>query len=99
MTEEQTHDVVVIGSGVGGLIAASRLVLDGYRPLVLEAQERVGGRFSTIEKDGYKLPTGAIAIEAGGPFYESFAELGIDPDLKMPDPPVLIKVRGRNLKP
>jgi phytoene desaturase len=99
MTEEQTHDVVVIGSGVGGLIAASRLVLDGYRPLVLEAQERVGGRFSTIEKDGYKLPTGAIAIETGGPFYESFAELGIDPDLKMPDPPVLIKIRGRKLKP
>lgn len=99
MTEERTHDVVVIGSGVGGLIAASRLVLEGHRPLVLEAEERVGGRFSTIEKDGYKLPTGAIAIETGGPFHESFAELGIDPDLRMPDPPVLIRVRGRNLKP
>jgi phytoene dehydrogenase-like protein len=99
MKQEQGYDVVVIGSGVGGLIAASRLVLEGYRPLVLEAEDRVGGRFSTIEKDGYKLPTGAIAIETGGPFYESFAEMGIDPDLRMPDPPVLIRVRGKNLKP
>lgn len=99
MNQQEKYDAVVIGSGVGGLIAASRLVLEGYRPLVLEAEDRVGGRFSTIEKDGYKLPTGAIAIEAGGPFFESFEEMGIDPDLRMPDPPVLIRVRGKNLKP
>jgi phytoene dehydrogenase-like protein len=95
----ERFDVVVIGSGVGGLIAASRLVLEGRRPLLLEAEQRLGGRFSTIEKDGFKLPTGAVAVETTGPFWESFAELGIDPGLRVPDPPVLIRVRGHDLKP
>lgn len=92
-------DVVIIGGGVGGLVSAGKLALRGLQPVLLEATDRLGGRFSTIEKDGYRLPTGAIAIETGGPFFETFAELGIDPELRMPDPPVLIRIRGRALRP
>jgi phytoene desaturase len=93
------HDVVVIGAGVGGLVAAAQLALRGHRPLVLEAEDRLGGRFSTIDIDGYRVPTGAVAIETQGPFWETFAELEIDPKLRIPDPPVLIHVRGRDLRP
>jgi len=99
MSGSDGHDVVVLGAGVGGLVAAARLVLEGHRPLVLEAADRLGGRFSTIEKDGYRLPTGAVAIETAGPFWEIFGELGIDPGLRVPDPPVMIHVRGRDLAP
>jgi phytoene desaturase len=93
------HDVVVIGAGAGGLVAAARLAHAGRRPLLLEQSNRLGGRFSTIEKDGYLLPTGAVAIETGGPFFETFGLLGIDPELRIPDPPVMIHVRGHDLKP
>jgi phytoene desaturase len=92
-------DVVVLGAGVGGLVAAARLVLEGHRPLVLEAGDRLGGRFSTIEIDGYRLPTGAVAIETAGPFWETFGELGIDPGLRIPDPPVMIHIRGHDMAP
>jgi phytoene desaturase len=95
----ERHDAVVIGAGVGGLVAAARLAQAGRRPLLLESSERLGGRFSTIEKDGYKLPTGAVAIETAGPFWETFEELGIDPELRVPDPPVMIHVRGKDLAP
>ena len=93
------YDVVVIGAGVGGLVAAARLTMGGHRPLVIEAADRVGGRFSTIEVDGFKVPTGAVAIETSGPFWEIFGELGIDPELRVPDPPVMMHVRGRDMKP
>jgi phytoene desaturase len=93
------HDAVVLGAGVGGLVAAARLALAGRRPLVIESADRLGGRFSTIEVDGYRIPTGAVAIETAGPFWEIFGELGIDPGLRVPDPPVLIHVRGHDLKP
>lgn len=39
-----TFDAVVIGAGVAGLAAATRLAEGGARTLVLEASKRVGGR-------------------------------------------------------
>jgi phytoene desaturase len=92
-------DAVVIGAGVGGLVAAARLSLAGRKPLLMEAEARLGGRFSTIEQSGYKLPTGAVAVETKGPFWDIFGELGIDPGLRVPDPPVMIRVRDHDLSP
>lgn len=91
------YNVIVIGSGVGGLVAAAQLALQGRKPLILESTERLGGRFSTIEKDGFKIPTGAIAIETWGPFFETFQELGIDPDLRVPKPAVRVRIRGHEM--
>jgi phytoene dehydrogenase-like protein len=91
------YNVTVIGSGVGGMVAAAQLALQGRKPLILEATDRLGGRFSTIEHDGYKIPTGAIAIETSGPFYETFQELGIDPDLRVPRPAVRVRIRGHEM--
>ncbi|MGH7675622.1 MAG: phytoene desaturase family protein, partial [Gemmatimonadales bacterium] len=44
-----THDAVVIGAGVNGLVAAWRLAAAGRRTLVLERRERVGGTLVTEE--------------------------------------------------
>ena len=40
-------DVLVIGAGAAGLAAASALRRADFRPLVLEARDRVGGRVWT----------------------------------------------------
>jgi len=55
-------DVVVAGSGIGGLCAAALLARHGYKVLLAERLERLGGRFSTIEQDGFKTPTGAMMV-------------------------------------
>ncbi|MEX2195921.1 MAG: FAD-dependent oxidoreductase [Thermoleophilaceae bacterium] len=94
---ERQHDVVVIGAGVGGLVSGVRLVQAGLKPLIIEATDRIGGRFSTIEKDGFRIPTGAIAIELNGPWHETFEGLGIDADLRIPDPAVRVRIRGRDV--
>jgi monoamine oxidase len=42
-------DVVIVGAGVSGMIAARTVLEAGLTPLVLEAAERVGGRILTEE--------------------------------------------------
>jgi phytoene dehydrogenase-like protein len=72
------YDVIVIGSGMGGLSAAALLAQAGFRILVTEKYERLGGNFSTIEYKGFKLPTGAIGVELGGPVEKVFKMTGAD---------------------
>jgi NADPH-dependent 2,4-dienoyl-CoA reductase/sulfur reductase-like enzyme len=40
--------VIVIGAGLAGLVAAFVLARQGHDPIVLEAQNRVGGRVYTM---------------------------------------------------
>jgi putrescine oxidase len=48
----QTADVVVIGAGIAGLVAATDLLAGGREVVVLEARDRVGGRLLNIEIGG-----------------------------------------------
>ena len=60
MTDSE-DDVVVIGAGMAGLTAARALAEAGLKVLVVEAQDRVGGRILTRH-------VGSEAIELGAEF-------------------------------
>jgi phytoene dehydrogenase-like protein len=52
-------DVVVIGAGLGGMLAAAMLARRGRRVLVLERDAQVGGRLRSYDVDGYVIDAGA----------------------------------------
>ena len=50
---ESSYDAVIIGAGIGGLIAANLLARDGLRVLLVEQHYMVGGYCSTFRRNGY----------------------------------------------
>jgi monoamine oxidase len=58
---DNTHDILVIGAGMAGLTAARALAEAGRKVLVIEAQDRIGGRIWTRH-------IGDEAIELGAEF-------------------------------
>lgn len=57
------RDVLIIGAGAAGLAAASELSEAGWKVIVLEARNRIGGRIHTLHGDGSGIP-----IELGAEF-------------------------------
>lgn len=57
MAQEQ-FDVVVVGAGLAGLVAAKTLVASGRSVLLLESSDGVGGRVRTDLVDGFTLDRG-----------------------------------------
>src|SRR5918992_974391 len=59
--EQPPKRVIIIGAGLAGLVAGLELKRQGHQPLILEAQNRVGGRIYTLRS----FAPGLYA-EAGG---------------------------------
>ncbi|HEX3605839.1 MAG TPA: FAD-dependent oxidoreductase [Candidatus Dormibacteraeota bacterium] len=90
-------DALVIGAGAGGLCAAALLARGGHRTLLVESRDRVGGRASTVEEDGFLVNTGAIAIEPGGALEEVFRRVDAPFEIRVPNPCTVFRLRGRDV--
>jgi len=81
---------IVIGSGFGGLAAAIRLRVRGYRVTVLEKLDAPGGRAYVHHQDGFTFDAGPTIITAPFLFEELWALCGRrmadDIDLRLMQP-------------
>ena len=96
-SEPERYDVLVIGAGAGGLCAAARLSHLGFRTLVVESRDRVGGRASSVTEEGFTVNTGAVAIEYGGVLEETFRTVGAPFEIRVPDPASMFRIKGRTV--
>jgi oxygen-dependent protoporphyrinogen oxidase len=80
---ETEADVLVLGGGIAGVAAALRLKDRGLMPLVLERENRVGGRMTTDRIEGFAIDRGVTLL--GNQFTRMRAlcrRLGLGPRMK-----------------
>ena len=82
-----TSDAIVVGGGVGGLVVARRLALEGRRVTLLEQTGALGGQVARQRIAGVDLDAGAESFATrSGAVAALLAELGLDGDIVTPSP-------------
>lgn len=79
-------DIVIIGSGMGGLICADILGKEGYKVCVLEKNKQIGGCLQTYVRDKVIFDSGVHylgGLGEGQNLYQVFKYLGIINKLKL----------------
>ena len=99
--DQPAKRVLIIGAGMAGLVAAYELARAGHDPLILEAQNRVGGRVYTLRKfaPGLYAEAGAMRIPRVHDLTLGYIEhfgLPLRPFL-MGNPKGLVHVGGRRM--
>lgn len=77
---ENEYDVIIVGSGVGGLTCGALLSKKGYKVLVLEQHYQVGGYCSSFKRKGFIFTAGVENISGlweKGPNSYLLKELGL----------------------
>jgi monoamine oxidase len=76
---DNTEQIIVIGAGIAGITAAKKLQAQGYRVIILEGRDRIGGRMWTDNSLGFPLDLGAAWIHTtdGNPITPLVKQFGI----------------------
>lgn len=80
------YDVVIIGSGLGGLICGYILSKNGLNVAVLEKNASIGGGLQSFTRKGTIFDTGMHyigGIEEGGPMHKMWKYLDLEKNIKV----------------
>ena len=80
------YDILVIGSGIGGLVSALILAKEGLKVCVLEKNNQYGGNLQTFSRDKLIFDTGVHylgGLSKGQNLYQFFSYLEIMKDLEL----------------
>src|SRR5690606_26256791 len=83
---QEEFDIIIIGSGLGGLVCANILAKEGLKVLVLEKNQQFGGNLQTFSRDKIIFDTGVHYIGGllpGQNLHKYFHYLGISDKLKI----------------
>ncbi len=82
----EQYDVVIVGSGLGGLACGTILAKEGYKVCILEKNKQIGGNLQTYVRDRVIFDSGVHyvgGLDKGQNLYQLFKYLGIMDKLKL----------------
>lgn len=74
------YDIIIIGAGLGGLVAGAKLAKEGKKVFLIEQHSVVGGCSSTFTQKGFTVDVGLHIIDGldpHNPKVEIFEDLGV----------------------
>ncbi len=80
------YDIIIIGSGMGGLVCGDILSREGYKICILEKNKQIGGSLQTYARDKVVFDSGVHylgGLEKGQNLYQVFKYLGMMDKLKL----------------
>lgn len=80
------YDVVIIGSGLGGLVCGYILSKNGYKVIIVEKNHQIGGCLQTFQRKGVKFDTGMHYIgsmQPGQILHSFFSYLNLNKDVTL----------------
>jgi phytoene dehydrogenase-like protein len=74
------YDIIIIGSGIGGLVCGNLLSKHGHNVLILERHNRPGGYVSSYSRKGFVFDVVHIigGLRKGAPIERIFSHIGLD---------------------
>ena len=75
-------DVIVIGSGIGGLTCAAKLAKKGKKVMILEKIHHIGGTSHIFKRGSYYFPMGGLSFSSPDTVLNLLGEIGIQKKFK-----------------
>lgn len=69
--------VIIIGSGIGGLIAGNLLAGKGHKVTIFEAHSMPGGYTAGFYRKGYYFESGTLTFEASASVFKAMKDIGV----------------------
>ncbi|MDD3653709.1 MAG: NAD(P)/FAD-dependent oxidoreductase [Desulfotomaculaceae bacterium] len=70
-------NVIIIGSGIGGLIAGNLLAERGHKVTIFEGHSRPGGYTAGFYRKGYYFESGTLSFEASASVFKAMKDIGV----------------------
>ena len=70
-------NVIIIGSGIGGLTAGNLLAKKGHKVTIFEAHSMPGGYTAGFRRKGYYFESGTLSFEASASVFKAMKDIGV----------------------
>ncbi len=70
-------NIIIIGSGIGGLIAGNLLAKKGHKVTIFEAHSMPGGYTAGFYRQGYYFESGTLSLEASASVFKAMEDIGV----------------------